>query len=165
MLLSNDILIPEVARLVSEGKTVTLPLRGYSMRPYLEDGRDKGLLTKVTEPLKVGDVILARIDGDGDGNCRYALHRIVRIEGDEITMYGDGNYSPEHIKESDVLAIAKGFYRKGSDRLDSVDSLPYSIYWRTWVWLRPMRRYLLLIWRMWHYPKETTKKIKQRICK
>ncbi len=160
MLLSNDILIPEVARLVSEGKTVTLPLRGYSMRPYLEDGRDKGLLTKVTEPLKVGDVILARIE-----NNRYALHRIVRIEGDEITMYGDGNYSPEHIKESDVLAIAKGFYRKGSDRLDSVDSLPYSIYWRTWVWLRPMRRYLLLIWRMWHYPKETTKKIKQRICK
>ena len=66
MLLSNDILIPEVARLVSEGKTVTLPLRGYSMRPYLEDGRDKGLLTKVTEPLKVGDVILARIDGEAE---------------------------------------------------------------------------------------------------
>ena len=161
MLLSNDIIIPEVARLVSEGESVTLPLKGYSMRPYLEDGRDKGLLVKVTEPLKVGDVILARINvSEGQ---RYALHRIVSIEGDEITMYGDGNFSPEHIRREDVLAIAKGFYRKGSNKLDSVDSTLYNIYWRTWVRLRPVRRYLLIAWRLWHYPKETVRKIIDKI--
>ena len=71
----NSIIIPEVARLVNEGKSVTLPLRGYSMRPYLEDQRDKGLLVKPKEPLKVGDVILAEIEPQ-----RYALHRIVKIE-------------------------------------------------------------------------------------
>ena len=158
MLLPNDILIPEVARLVNEGKTVTLPLRGYSMRPYLEDNRDKGLLFTVTEPLKEGDVILAKVEPG-----RYALHRIVKIDGDDITMYGDGNFSPEYIKRSDVLAIAKGFYRKGSEKLESVDTTPYIIYWRTWVWLRPVRRYLLLIWRMWHYPKETAKVIVKRL--
>ena len=157
-----------MASLVQEGKSVTLPLRGYSMRPYLEDARDKGLLVKVTAPLKVGDVILARIPATsdtGENGTRYALHRIVKIEGDEITMYGDGNFSPEHIRRADVLAIAKGFYRNGSDRLESVDTIYYKMYWRTWVALRPLRRYLLLMWRLKHYPKETIKVIKDKICK
>ncbi|MBQ9236987.1 MAG: S24/S26 family peptidase [Prevotella sp.] len=158
MQLPNEILIPEVARLVSEGKSVTLPLRGYSMRPYLEDGRDKGLLVKPDKPLKVGDVILAEI-----APHRYALHRIVKIEGDDIVMYGDGNFSPEHIKRSDVLAIAIGFYRKGSTRLDSVNAPLYKLYWRTWVALRSLRRYLLILWRLWHYPKETVQRIIRKI--
>ena len=158
MNIPNEILIPEVARLVNEGKSVTLPLRGQSMRPYLEDQRDKGLLVKIEKPLKKGDVILAET-----APRRYALHRIVKIEGDDITMYGDGNFSPEHIKRSDVLAIAVGFYRNGSTKLDSVDSLSYRIYWRLWVWLRPLRRYLLIAWRLKHYPKETMEKIINKI--
>jgi hypothetical protein len=170
MRLPNEIIIPQVAQLVQEGKSVTLPLRGYSMRPYLEDGRDKGLLVKVTDPLKVGDVILAQIgttlsESQEEEVPRYALHRIVRIEGDNITMYGDGNFSPEHIKRQDVLAIAKGFYRKGSNHLDSVDTLHYKVYWHSWVALRPVRRYLLLLWRLVHYPKETIRTIKNKICK
>lgn len=160
MQLPNSVIIPEVARLVKEGKSVTLPLRGYSMRPYLEDQRDKGLLVKPIEPLKVGDVILAEIEP-----LRYALHRIVKIEGDDITMYGDGNFSPEYIKKDDVFAIAIGFYRKGSNKLDSVDSIYYKVYWRTWVALRPVRRYLLIIWRLYHYPKKTIKTIIKKICK
>lgn len=40
-LFSNLELIPEVISLLEEGHTVTLPLRGYSMRPFLEDNRDK----------------------------------------------------------------------------------------------------------------------------
>ena len=158
MNIPNEILIPEVARLVNEGKSVTLPLRGQSMRPYLEDQRDKGLLVKIEKPLKKGDVILAET-----APRRYALHRIVKIEGDDITMCGDGNFSPELIKRSDVLAIAVGFYRNGSTKLDSVDSLSYRIYWRLWVWLRPLRRYLLIAWRLKHYPKETMEKIINKI--
>lgn len=160
MQLPNSVIIPEVARLVNEGKSVTLPLRGHSMRPYLEDRRDKGLLVKVDRPLKRGDVILAEISPQ-----HYALHRIVNIDGDDITMYGDGNFSPELIKRENVLAIAQGFYRKGRGKLESVDSLTYKIYWRVWVWLRPVRRYLLIAWRLKHYPKETIKKIIEKICK
>lgn len=147
-----------VAEAVSAGHTATLPLRGFSMRPYLEDNRDKALLAPVPDVLKVGDVILAEI-----APKRYALHRIVSIDGDNVTMYGDGNFSPEHIKRNNVLAIALGFYRKGSDKLDSVESRWYKMYWRTWVKLRPMRRYLLMLWRLKHYPKETTKKIIKRL--
>lgn len=46
MQIPNAILIPEIIRLLDEGHTVTLRLRGYSMRPFLEDDRDVALLVK-----------------------------------------------------------------------------------------------------------------------
>lgn len=138
-----------MAEYIRNGHTVTLPLRGYSMRPYLEDERDKALLTKVPEQLKVGDVILAEIAP----KC-YALHRIVNVSGDNITMYGDGNFSPEHIHRSDVLAIATGFFRKGSEHLTPVDSFWYTCYWHIWLKLRPLRYPLLLCYRAKRNPRE-----------
>lgn len=158
MQLPNEIIIPQVAEMVRKGHTVTLPLRGFSMRPYLEDQRDKALLSSVPLYLNVGDVILAEI-----APKRYALHRIISIDGDIITMYGDGNFSPEYIERQDVLAIALGFYRKGSNKLSSVESLHYRLYWKVWVRLRPIRRYLLLLWKLWHYPRPTLKRIKERL--
>ena len=56
----NEQLIPEVISLIEQGHTVTLPLRGFSMRPFLEDNRDKALLTK-PDRLKVGDPVLAEV--------------------------------------------------------------------------------------------------------
>ena len=46
---SNAQLLPEVVKMLNEGHTVTLPLKGYSMRPFLENGRDKALLIKVQD--------------------------------------------------------------------------------------------------------------------
>ena len=57
---SNQTLLPEVIRLLNEGHTVTLRLRGYSMRPFLEDNRDKALLRKTSNP-HIGDPVLAEI--------------------------------------------------------------------------------------------------------
>lgn len=142
-----------MAEYIRNGHTVTLPLRGYSMRPYLEDERDKALLTKVPEQLKVGDVILAEIAP----KC-YALHRIVNVSGDNITMYGDGNFSPEHIHRGDVLAIATGFFRKGSEHLTPVDSFWYTCYWHIWLKLRPLRYPLLLCYRAKRNPREFVSK-------
>ena len=153
MQLPNEIIIPKVAEYIRNGHTVTLPLRGYSMRPYLEDERDKALLTKVPEQLKVGDVILAEIAP----KC-YALHRIVNVSGDNITMYGDGNFSPEHIRRGDVLAIATGFFRKGSEHLTPVDSFWYTCYWHIWLKLRPLRYPLLLCYRAKRNPREFVSK-------
>ena len=163
MQLPNEIIIPQVAEYIRSGHTVTLPLRGYSMRPYLEDGRDKALLSKPSSELKTGDVILAEIAPQ-----RYALHRIVHISGDDITMYGDGNFSPEYIRRDDVLAVATGFYRKGSEHLTPVDNFWYKCYWHIWLRLRPLRYPLLLIYRAKRNPRSFIQKsIKKflQICK
>jgi hypothetical protein len=156
--LTNEIIIPQVAEKIKAGYTVTLPLRGYSMRPYLEDGRDKALLAAVDTDLQIGDVILAEIS-----ERRWALHRITAIDGDNITMCGDGNFTSEHIKRADVIAIAKGFYRKGRDILEETSTISYAIYWKTWLFLRPIRRYLLFAWKLWKYPIQTLKHLKGKI--
>ena len=43
---ANSVILPEIVKMMNEGHTVTLRLRGFSMRPFLEDNRDKALLTK-----------------------------------------------------------------------------------------------------------------------
>ena len=72
--MANAVLLPEVIALLDEGHTVTLPLRGYSMRPFLEDGRDKALLQK-PQSINVGDPVLAEI-----APGHYVLHRIIGMK-------------------------------------------------------------------------------------
>lgn len=139
--LSNQILLPEIIRLLDEGHTVTLRLRGCSMRPFLEDNRDKALLRKTSNP-RIGDPVLAEI-----APGKYVLHRIITIEGDTVTLLGDGNIRPEHCSIKNVKAQVVGFYRKGSDRLDRTDDRKWRIYSYWWMRLLPVRRYLLAAYR------------------
>ena len=140
---ANDVIIPEIARLLDEGHSVTLTLRGVSMRPFLEDGRDKAILTKPSKPVRVGDVVLAEVS-----SRRYALHRIVKIEGSLVTMRGDGNLATEQFDASKVLGIAHCFYRKGRKRPDYTTGWKWRIYSALWTALLPVRRYLLFAYRI-----------------
>ena len=137
----NEVLLPMVVADLEAGKTVTLNLRGFSMRPFLENDRDKALLTLATDP-KVGDAVLAEISPK-----KYVLHRIISIEGENVTLRGDGNLGEEHCKISDVKGKALGFYRKGRSKLDHTDGKKWKIYSWFWTRLYPIRRYLLAFYR------------------
>lgn len=139
--LPNAELIPEIVRLMDEGHTVTLRLKGFSMRPFLEDNRDKALLRKATHP-RVGDPVLAEV-----APRHYVLHRIVAIDGDRVTLRGDGNLGVERCALADVRGAVVGFYRKGRTTLDRTDGLKWRAY--SWLWTRllPLRRYLLGFYR------------------
>ena len=141
---SNAELLPEIVKLINEGHTVTLRLKGFSMRPFLENNRDKALLTKPKD-IKVGMPVLAQISPG-----TYVLHRIVDIKGDSITLLGDGNLNTESCSRKDVEALAIGFYRKGRNKLDSIYSAKWKLYSALWTRLLPIRRYLLFIYR--HLP-------------
>lgn len=140
-MMANAVLLPEVIAAIERGHTVTLPLRGYSMRPFLEDGRDKALLGAVKEP-RVGDAVLAEISAK-----RYVLHRIIAIDGQRVTLRGDGNLTDEHCSLKDIKALAIGFYRKGRSKADMTNGRKWRIY--SWFWIRlfPVRRYLLAFYR------------------
>ena len=138
---SNVELLPEVIRLMDEGHTVTINLRGFSMRPFLENDRDKALLTKAKEIHK-GDVVLAET-----APKHYVLHRIINIDGDQITLRGDGNLLEEHCRREDVKGFAIGFYRKGRKTIDKTNSFKWLLYSRLWTSLYPIRRYLLAAYR------------------
>ena len=135
----NDI-IEEAIRLVREGVNVTLPVNGYSMLPFIIGGKESVILHPSGQ-IDVGDVVLAWVNG-----CRYVVHRIVRIDGDRITLMGDGNLTTEHCALSDIKA-------RVTHVVDAKDKTHY-LYntWRmlgakVWYWLRPIRRYLLAIYR------------------
>ena len=83
----NEILLPEVARLIKEGHTVTITVRGNSMNPFLVDRRDRVTLGDfTTEQLQPGVAVLAR-----DLTERIVFHRIIRRNGNILILQGDGN--------------------------------------------------------------------------
>lgn len=139
--IANAILLPEVINMIQQGHSVTLPLRGFSMRPFLEDGRDKALLV-VPKDIKEGDIVLAETTPQ-----HYVLHRLIKINDNKVVLRGDGNLGNEYCNITDIKAKAIGFYRKGHTDLDCVTSRKWRIYSWWWTRLYPIRRYLLFIYR------------------
>ncbi len=141
MQVQNTDFMLEVTRLIDEGHTVTLPLRGFSMRPFLEDRRDKAVMKSATN-VKVGDAVLAETTPG-----HYVLHRIIRIDGDAATLRGDGNITAETCRLADIKAVAIGFYRKRKQVFDSTTGWKWRTY--SWLWMRlyPIRKYLLFLYR------------------
>ncbi len=139
----NHLFMQEITRMFSkEGKkSVTFIVRGFSMRPFLDNGRDKVILVPPRVP-RVGDVVLAEI-----AEKRYALHRVIKIEDHVYTMRGDGNplSMTEDFTFDKIIGIADGFIRKG--KKVCVNSRKWRWYSATWDALKPMRRILLAIYR------------------
>ena len=134
-ILPNEILLAEAGALLAEGRDVELLVKGNSMLPFLHDEQDSVRLRKL-ETVEKGDIVLALI-----APGRYVLHRVRKLEGERLTLMGDGNIrGTEGCTRSDVLGTAieligpDGTLRRpGNGRL--------------WAALRPIRRYLLFIYR------------------
>ncbi len=94
MRIENDILIPELARLLSEEKEVRFTPSGVSMRPFIEGDKDSVVLAPLGRLPKRGDILLARVTGY-TGRRTYVLHRLIRIEGENYILQGDGNLTGE----------------------------------------------------------------------
>ena len=139
--MTDNEIIEEACRLVREGVNVTLPVKGLSMLPFIIGGKESVIL-HAPGLTAVGDVVLAWVDGN-----RYVVHRIINIDGDRVTLMGDGNVrGTEHCLLKDVKARVT--------HVVSADNKKRDLYsrWRVraaklWYWLRPIRRYLLAIYR------------------
>lgn len=134
MIVENDVLLKEVGRLLSEGHEVVISTKGNSMLPFIVGERDSVALVK--QDPKLDDIALAQIHQGA-----YVLHRIVALEGEEVTLMGDGNLEyREHCRKSDVLGIVTAIVKPGGERV----KVPSGKYWAR---LKPFRRYLLAIYR------------------
>lgn len=137
IVLPNDVLLNEVAQLLVEGREVVMMTKGRSMLPFIRGEEDHVKLCK-PDSLRVGDIVLAYFEN------RYVLHRIVAINGNEITLMGDG--------------ILKGTER--GDRLDVVGKVVEIITpdhrkhkpGKAWLWRHTLflRKYQLKVYRKWN---------------
>lgn len=136
--IANDVLLAEVCAALAAGKQVRLRVKGHSMRPLIRGDAD----TLVLVPpgvLRKGDVVLARIGGD-----RYVVHRIVGIDGDSITMKGDGNlYRTEECRRKDISGKAMAVIRNGKQR--SLTSFGAMLHARLWRWSHMIKHHILKI--------------------
>lgn len=139
--MTDEIIIHEAIRLVDEGVSVTFPVKGYSMLPFIIGGRESVILQK-PQVVRLGDVVLAWVD-----DCRYVVHRVIGIEGERVILMGDGNIvGVEHCLLSDVKALAT--------HVVDAKGRKHDLYapWRQrasrlWWQMRPVRRYILAIYR------------------
>lgn len=112
----NALFFATVEEVIAEGRSVEMTVKGFSMRPLLRNGRDVVTLSPVAESdLREGMVVLFRHNGN------YVLHRIRKIEGQRLTIEGDGNYRlREEAQRGDVVAVVsrvqkgRGSFRYGS---------------------------------------------------
>lgn len=136
----NSIFFSEVESHLREGKSVVIPVKGYSMLPFIRDGRDSVELRSKVE-LEVGDIALARL-----GNGHFVLHRIWEIEGERVILMGDGNISGKEIcSRGDIIGVASKIFR-GKKVIDCT-SAAYVRNVKIWRRLLPIRRYILAIYR------------------
>ena len=138
---SDKVIIEEAIRLVDEGVSVTLPVNGQSMLPFIIGGKESVILQKPVEP-KVGDVVLAWVEG-----CRFVVHRIISISGNNVTLMGDGNIiGTEQCTLSDVKAIATHVV-SADEKIRDLNNPWRLLATRLWFQLRPVRIYILAIYK------------------
>ena len=139
--MTDEQIIQEAVSLVQDGVSVTFPVKGRSMLPFIFGGRESVILQKPGS-LQRGQVVLAQVGPD-----RYVVHRIIKIEPDRITLMGDGNIcGTESCTPSNVLAIATHVVdEKGKRR--SLESKGQMFKAKVWFRIRPLRRIILAVLR------------------
>ncbi|MBR5615977.1 MAG: S24/S26 family peptidase [Clostridia bacterium] len=149
LIIDKAVMMEEIRKLVSEGMSATITVKGNSMNPFIVDRRDRITLGPFEdEELRRGCVALVR-----DVRGEYLVHRVISREGDMVTLLGDGNLRmTEKAHESDVIALMRSVERKG--RRVSVDSFVWKAYSWLWMFLEPVRRWPLGLWRRLFLPRK-----------
>lgn len=136
-------LMEQLLSLLDHAEQVPLVISGSSMFPFLHHRRDTVYLSRVTRPLKAGDMILyRRLSG------QYVLHRIIRAGQGKYDLLGDRQVTVEPgIRDSQILAVVTAVRRDG--KLLEPDSFLWKFFETCWirvVRLRPwiIRGYILL---------------------
>ena len=139
--IANDILIPEMERMLNEGREVLFTPSGVSMRPFIEGGRDSVVLRRPSAPIRRGDILLVRYVRPDESET-YVLHRVLRVEKDgAVVLQGDGNLlGEEQIRPENVLGIVIRIQWPSGRRKPMCRG-------RLWQTLMPVRRWLLKIYR------------------
>ena len=131
--LPTEVLMEQLLGLLDGAEYVTLNISGSSMTPFLVHSRDTVYLSKVTRPLKKGDMILYRRD-----NGAYILHRIYRVTPDGYWLVGDAQILIEKgVRPDQVLALVTAVRRKG--KLLQPGSFWWDFFEKVWIRVIPLR--------------------------
>ena len=118
---------------LKEGKVVPLVPQGISMLPFIKGGEDQVYLLK-KDNVEVGDIVLVEYHG------KHVLHRVYAIDGERITLMGDGNLEgTEQVEADEILGTVVEIVHGGCRCKPK----------KAWLWrkLLPFRKWLLKLHR------------------
>ena len=118
-----------VRDILLEGDKVTITVNGQSMLPFFRSGSTVTLRPIRKEDFKKYAVVFA------DAGNHFVIHRIINIEENKVTLLGDGNiYGTESMDKEKVYGV--------------IDCSALHIFFaKIWLWMRPVRRFPLAIFR------------------
>ena len=127
--ISNRELLSIVRDTLLEGKTVRVAVKGESMLPFFRSGSTITLRPVCEEDIRKYNVVMA------DAGANFVVHRIIEVGEDIVTLLGDGNYiGTERVSRDKIYGV--------------VDCSALHIFFaKIWLWLRPVRRYPLAVFR------------------
>lgn len=132
-----EVLLEEYRRLLREDPSIdALPLviSGNSMSPFLIHGRDTVYLSRLSRPVRRGDMLLYQRQ-----NGAYILHRVYAVTPEGFTIVGDAQTVLEPgIRQEQIAAIVTRVERKGKTLA------PGCFWWeffeKIWIRILPLRR-------------------------
>ncbi|SUB88264.1 Peptidase S24-like [Porphyromonas macacae] len=132
----------EFFRALKERECFKTSIKGNSMLPFIRGDKDEVLLQKASsKSLKPGKIVVAYIK-----EKTFFMHRIERVDGDVITLRGDGNaYTREQCSATEILAEVVKLYKNG--KVYTPDSFRWKAMRRLWPSSPFIRRVLLAIYR------------------
>lgn len=112
-----------------EGHTVRVSVNGESMLPFFRSGSTITLRPIGKEDIRKYNVVMA------DAGDSFVVHRIIEVSEKEVTLLGDGNYiGTERVSHDKIYGV--------------VDCSALHLFFaKIWLWLRPVRRYPLALFR------------------
>lgn len=127
--ISNRELFSIVRDTLLEGSTVRVAVNGQSMLPFFRSGSTITLRPVREEDIRKYSVVMA------DAGDSFVVHRIIEVGEKEVILLGDGNY--------------KGTERVTRNRIYGVVdcSKAHRFFAKIWLWMRPVRRLPLAIFR------------------
>lgn len=116
---------------LKESGTVTLPVQGRSMLPFLKEGRDKVFLSLPDGNCRKGDIVVYR------RGRAYVMHRIISVGENTVSIIGDNEINPDNgVSKESIAAVVKKAERRG--RIINEKSLVWKFY--ASVYIRPLIR-------------------------
>ncbi len=127
--ISNRELFSVVRDTLIEGNSVRVSVKGESMLPFFRSGSTITLRPVRKEDIRKYNVVMA------DAGHAFVVHRIIEVGEEHITLLGDGNYNgTECVTRDKIYGV--------------VDCSSLHLFFaKIWLWLRPVRRYPLAIFR------------------
>lgn len=146
--INNDLFFSDVLELLREGKSVTIPVKGSSMLPFIAGGKDFVVLEGVEagtpagldrREAKAGDIVLFCLSG------KFIMHRILSFSGGTAEIQGDGILkAKEHCDRDQIFGKVVTVLKDGRRPVD-VSSSSHRLKVRIWLALSPVRRILLAV--------------------